>query len=163
MRSHGMPFGRLAVALLVVVGCSSGGPVRPTTPKPVGLPDMDVEADRQTVYPGPDGGAAIVDRVELSVRNRSDRPRQLLITRVERLHGSCESKEWDDVRALTVHQPVEIVNIAPAETLDLAVVFEPVECYSVCDRFGFRVHVDVDGAPMVLDALIDVQGAEDRD
>jgi hypothetical protein len=34
-------------------------------------------------------------------------------------------------------------------------VFEPVECYNACDRFAFRVKLDVDGAAReVVSSLI---------
>jgi hypothetical protein len=167
MRAYGMPGTVLVVAqllLLVHVGAGCIGSTEGThaeAPRPLGLPDdFDLEADRRSVLQPRSGGGAIVDRVRLSLRNRSDRPRELAVTGVDRLHGSCDALGWDDVRALTVHEPSRPVKIAPAEGLDLAVTFEPVECYNACDRFGFRVHVELDGQPVVVDSLLDVERDE---
>jgi hypothetical protein len=76
---------------------------------------------------------------------------------VDRLHGSCDALGWDDVRALTLHEPSRPVKIAPAESLGLLVTFDPVECSNACDRFGFRVHVQLDGAPVMVDSLLEVE------
>jgi hypothetical protein len=169
MRWPGMPVVRFAVLscfiflLLPLPGALSGcaanaASAKPDAPRPLGVPeDFDLEADRRSVRQPAGGGGAIVDRVQLSLRNRSDRPRVLKVTGVDRLHGSCEALGWDDIRALTVHEPAAPVQVAAAEALSLMVTFEPVECQNACDRFGFRVHLDLDGTPVVVDSLLDVE------
>jgi hypothetical protein len=151
----------VAVVAVAVLGC---GGATSSAPRPAaaaaGPADFDVAAERRTVYHSHGGEGALVDRVELSVRNRSDRVRQLRVVGVERLHGSCNAPGWDDARPLVVRAPMEPVAVAPAESLRVAVMFDPVECYNACDRFGFRVHTEVDGAAVVVEAPLDVQREE---
>ena len=170
MRLPGMPATRrvvlscfgfvlLLLPVALVGACAaSAASVRPAAPRPLGLPDdFDLEADQRHVRRPAGGGGAIVDRVQLSLRNRSDRPRVLKVTAVERLHGSCEALGWDDIRALTLREPAAPVQVGAAEALGLMVTFDPVECQNACDRFGFRVHIDLDGTPVVVDTLLDVE------
>jgi hypothetical protein len=174
MRSPLMPDRRPAVARFALValaclvaaglaGClAATAPRKPDSPRPLGLPDdFDLEGDRQSVRQPATGHGAMVDRVALSLRNRSDRPRVLTVVGVDRLHGSCDALGWDDVSELKLHEPSKPVQIGAAEALEVAVTFDPVECFSVCDRFGFRVHVELDGKPIVVDTLLDVERERD--
>jgi hypothetical protein len=156
MRSTGMLVAVLAVAVLGCGGrvASSPGPAPAAANGPA---DFDLAAERRTVYHTHGGEGALVDRVELAVRNRSDRARQLRVVGVERLHGSCNAPGWDDARPLVVRAPMAPIAVAPAESLRVAVMFDPVECYNACDRFGFRVRAEIDGAPVVVEAELDVQ------
>ena len=154
----------VAVLAVAVLGC--GGAPRPApaaaaaASAAAGPADFDLAAERRTVYHTHGGEGALVDRVELAVRNRSDRARQLRVVGVERLHGSCNAPGWDDARPLVVRAPTAPVTVAPAESLRVAVMFDPVECYNACDRFGFRVHAEIDGAAVVVEAALDVQREE---
>jgi len=171
-----MPLARRVVAFTwLIVGCGAGGAGCGGGAKAgaghsgapdenaitVGLPaDFDIEAEERTVYHTHGGEGALVDRVELSVHNRSDSSRYLRVTGAERLHGSCNAAGWDDARALTVHEPADVIEVGGGEALRVAVVFDPVECYNACDRFGFRVHAEVDGHPVTVEALLDVEREE---
>jgi hypothetical protein len=164
------PISLAAIACLLVASLAGGlagclaakAPRKPDSPRPLGLPDdFDLEGDRRSVRQPATGHGAMVDRVTLSLRNRSDRPRVLKVVGVDRLHGTCEALAWDDVSELVLHEPSKPVQIGAAEALEVAVTFDPVECYSVCDRFGFRVHVELDGRPVVVDTLLDVERERD--
>jgi hypothetical protein len=170
MRWRGMPVTRFVVLscwmyLLLALpaglagGCAaSAASAKPAAPRPLGLPDdFDLEADGRRVRQPAGGGGVIVDRVQLSLRNRSDRPRVLKVTDVERLHGSCEALGWDDIRTLTLRAPAGPVQVGAGEALGLMVTFDPVECQNACDRFGFRVHIELDGTPVVVDSLLEVE------
>ena len=150
----------LAVAVLGCGGAAASSPRPAAAAASAGPADFDLAAERRTVYHTHGGEGALVDRVELAVRNRSDRARRLRVVGVERLHGSCNTPGWDDARPLVVRAPTEPVAVAPAESLRVAVMFDPVECYNACDRFGFRVHAEIDGAAVVVEAALDVQREE---
>ena len=160
--------GMLGLGLVVAAGCghpatavsaaTSRGRGRGRGDRAAGRPRRRGRATQ--VYHTHGGAGALVDRVEPPVRNRSDRARRLRVTALERLHGAATRPAGTATKPLVVRQPEAPVEVAPAETLRVAVLFDPVECYNACDRFGFRVHVEVDGAAGVVEAPLDVEREE---
>jgi hypothetical protein len=128
-----------------------------------GLPaDFDLEGEEQTVRHPAEGQGAQIDTVTLLARNRGGQARKVRVLRVERLHGSCDVPGWDDAQPLAVRAPAGEVSVAPGEEMRIAVQFDPVECYNACDRFAFRVHVELDGQPLEVEAALEVERGPDE-
>jgi hypothetical protein len=140
-------------ALFVAAACGSGARGGKGPAAPAG--GLSITGEEQTVYHTHGGKGAMVSSVSLLVKNPGADAHTLRVTGVERLHGPCNADGWDDARALVVHEPADAVTIQGGEETRVAVVFEPVECYNACDRFAFRVKLDVDGAAReVVSSLI---------
>lgn len=155
-----------AVALLAAAlgACGGGGGQCPAAGSSASsaAPELVVEGESQTAYHSHGGAGAMISQVGLLVKNRGDAPHTLRVLKVERLHGSCNAPGWDSADPLTVREPSGAITVEPGEDTRIAVIFDPVECYNACDRFGFRVHVDVDGEPREVIAELEVQREADE-
>jgi hypothetical protein len=150
----------LTLLLLAIAGCAAR-----QAPVAVAVPaaEVAIEGIERTVFHTHGESGASVDRVALELRNPGEHVRLLRVAGVERLHGSCNQPGWTDTRALAVREPLGEVKLLPGEAMNLAVLFDPVECYNACDTFGFRVHLRVDGVARVVEVPLVVEREEPGD
>ena len=156
----------LGAAIALLVGCGAASKGKTVGPpdgaddaavKAMPYPDFEVEGEAMQVHHGRGGTPAFINNVTILVHNRGVRARTLRVHGIERLHGSCDAAGWNEETALEMTDPKDDIVIEAGESTRIAIVFNEVECFNACDRFAFRVSVDVDGTEVAVEARVDVQ------
>ena len=109
------------------------------------------------------GAPALLGYARFAFANRGDRPRKVAVGDIEFLSGShdCENPPRRVVSHLKAggilmedgkqRESALQVELKPGSSVEAVVGFTTVPAYYVyCDRFAFRVHFRVDGAPVVV-------------
>ena len=119
------------------------------------------------------GSPAELDEARLNLANRDGKPHAISVSRIELLDAHCgKDQGWDrrerlDLRGvdLTIWNEADPVSEGKtgvqvpdvARTYQLTAHVAPFKVYQACDRFGFAMHLDIDGQAHLVELPLRVK------